>query len=73
MVNLKVLIARLREESLKLPPIVLFADEMFKAGLVERDINWDVMRNELSSVVLLQFRNRLRDLEIGIRKVGDKL
>ena len=72
MINHNVLAARIIEESQKLPPVVKLADKFFLSGLREEDVNWRLMSKKTPLPAMLQFRNRLRDLEIGFRKMGEK-
>jgi hypothetical protein len=72
MISSNVLAARINEENQKLPPVVKFADEMFLSGMRESDINWQIMKNKTPMPALMQFRNRLRDLEKGFRNPGEK-
>ena len=72
MINHTALIAKIIEESQKLPPVVKLADELFMAGLREEDVNWRLMSKKTPAPAMIQFRNRLRDLEKGFRKPGEK-
>jgi hypothetical protein len=71
-INQNILVVRIIEESQKLPHVVQLADYHFISGLREDDINWGMMAKNIPSGPLLQFRNRLRDLETGFRKPGEK-
>lgn len=71
-INKNILAARIIEESQKLPHVVQLADSLYISGLREEDINWRMMAKKTPSGPLIQFRNRLRDLEKGFRRPGEK-
>jgi uncharacterized protein with PhoU and TrkA domain len=72
MINTNLLAARLIEEGNKLHPIVKLADELFLAGLRCKDINVRMLNKKVPYEYSIIFRNRLRDLEESIKKVGEK-
>jgi hypothetical protein len=72
MIKMNVLGARLIEEGSKLHPIVKFADEMFLSGMREADLNLHVLKKYCPYEYVSMFNNRLRDLERGFRKPGER-
>jgi hypothetical protein len=53
-------------------PINELADSWYSFGLRDRDINFYTLCQICSDVYIVKFRNRLRDLELGFKKIGQK-
>jgi hypothetical protein len=72
MINNNALAASLNEEGNKLHPIVKLADDLFLSGMRTEDINVRMLKKKVPYEFIVMFQNRLRNLELALKIVGEK-